>query len=252
MVIPQSVSVLGTSVLKTGVYLIHNSVRSKNYVGSAAISIKGRLSNHVSCLRGGYHGNDYLQKAWNKYGEEAFEFYVLELCEPEKCVEREQQWIDYYEASNRDLGYNISPTAGNTLGVKHSKETRARVRAAVLARRTEISLNMMGNKNSKGNINGVSQETRDKIANTLRGRKLSDETRAKLKKTPEQLEVMRLRATGVKQSEETIAKRVLKLRGQKRSPEARKRMSEGRKRAQLQRRLKMAEILATGEVLARN
>jgi len=246
-VIPKPVSILETSELKTGVYLIHNCVRGKNYVGSAAISIKARLGNHISCLRGGYHGNDYLQNSWKKYGEAAFEFYVLELCLPEMCIEREQYWIDYYEASDDRMGYNISPTAGNTLGVKHSKETRERVRAAVMARRTEIALNMLGNNHGKGNLGKVpSQAKRDAIAAKLTGRKLTEEHKASLKKTPEQLEAIRQRTTGVKQSPETIAKRVLKLRGKKRSPESRRNISEGRKLAKLKREAKMAEILATG------
>jgi len=207
--------------IETGVYLIHCTLSGKNYVGSAAISLKARIDNHVSCLRGGYHGNSHLQRAWNRYGEASFEFYVLEICQPSECIEKEQRWIDHYNAADRDFGYNLSPTAGSTLGVKHSPETIEKYKAAVAKRRGELAERMMGNNLEVLNTGRpCSDEKKEAIRQKLTGRKLSEEHKNKLKKTPEQIEMLRQRALGKKQSAETVAKRVAKLRGMRRGPEA--------------------------------
>jgi len=96
------------------------------------------------------------------------------------------------------------------------------------------SSNMLGKKHT--------QETKDKISNTkigipnfaLRGYRHSERARANMSMArkkyynehPEARENARQNGLGRKQSEETIAKRVSKNRGQKRTPEQRKRISD--------------------------
>lgn len=111
----------------TGIYSILNLDNNKRYVGSSARSLKYRLKKHRRLLKRGRHPNRYLQAAWNKYGERLFEFSILEYCEPDICVEREQYWMDFYRAYNRDYGYNLSPKAGSCLGIKHSEECKKKV-----------------------------------------------------------------------------------------------------------------------------
>lgn len=114
--------------LQTGVYLIVNTLNDKVYVGSASISFKQRWKGHRDELRGDRHKNRHLQRAWNKYGESSFEFVILEVCKQSSCVDREQYWMDFYEVMNKDKGYNISPTAGSTFGVKFSEAVLERHR----------------------------------------------------------------------------------------------------------------------------
>lgn len=104
-----------------GIYAIVNRVNGKTYVGSAARCFYDRAANHRSDLRRNCHPNSYLQRAWNKYGEAAFEFKILERCSAKKCVQREQYWID---VTDRSKGYNINITASSRLGMKHSLKTR--------------------------------------------------------------------------------------------------------------------------------
>lgn len=101
----------------TGIYKILNKVTGDFYIGSSARSLKGRWVDHRKNLRGNGHCNNHLQSSWNKHKEESFEFIVLELVDPEKCIFREQHYIDTLKPK-----YNKSPTAGNCLGVKRSKE----------------------------------------------------------------------------------------------------------------------------------
>lgn len=111
--------------LNTGVYCIRNKVNGKMYVGSAARSFASRWGNHRSRLRRGIHVNRHLQAAWNKHGEDAFDFFVLERCHPRECVDTEQRFIDNFCAADNKHGYNLAPLAGSCLGTKRTPEQNA-------------------------------------------------------------------------------------------------------------------------------
>lgn len=109
----------------SGIYKIVCRTTKKVYIGSA-VNLRGRKDYHLYHLRRGDHDNRYLQNAWNKYGEADFDFQVIELILVPFLLEREQYWIDKTRACIRAKGFNLSPTAGSALGVKHSDETCAR------------------------------------------------------------------------------------------------------------------------------
>lgn len=77
----------------SGIYILTNSVNGKRYIGSSN-NIRKRLWKHRSLLRHNKHENPYLQNAWNKYGEDMFAFAVIETCETDVLLEREQYYID--------------------------------------------------------------------------------------------------------------------------------------------------------------
>ncbi|HHT9147125.1 MAG TPA: GIY-YIG nuclease family protein [Candidatus Wunengus sp. YC61] len=104
-----------------GIYKIENLVNGKVYIGSS-VDIKNRWRQHLQCLVKGKHGNRYLQRAWDKYGAENFKFDIVEKCDSKILVEREQQFMDFFDACQ--CGYNLSPTAGSNLGIIHSEESR--------------------------------------------------------------------------------------------------------------------------------
>lgn len=113
-----------------GVYAIINVLDGKKYVGSASLSIEKRWNDHRRDLRQGKHHSRYLQRAWVKYGESAFQFQILAICDPDRCVKTEQLWIDCFRAADPEFGYNMSPTAGSTLGTKHRPESIDKMRKA--------------------------------------------------------------------------------------------------------------------------
>jgi len=113
----------------SGIYQIINIVTCKKYIGSA-IDIDVRWKNHKKSCRSRIHENSYFQNAWNKYGEQSFQFQVLEKCEKEKLLEREQYWLDFYKSYERNNGYNICCVAGSSLGIKRSEETRKKISVA--------------------------------------------------------------------------------------------------------------------------
>lgn len=110
-----------------GIYGIYNTVTGDQYVGSAK-NFYARKKLHLLHLTQGKHHSIVLQRAWNKYNENTFKFLYLEKVENcEKLIEREQWWID-----NSNSVYNICKTAGSSLGVKRSKESREKMRKAHL------------------------------------------------------------------------------------------------------------------------
>lgn len=64
--------------MTAGIYAIRHLASGKEYVGQAA-NIDHRWYYHRWQLRHHRHGNTHLQRAWDKYGEGAFAFRVLEV-----------------------------------------------------------------------------------------------------------------------------------------------------------------------------
>lgn len=91
-----------------GVYRIDNLVNGKCYVGSS-INMAKRWLDHRRDLDANKHRNGKLQRAWHKYGAEAFSFYAVLACDPDEVLAYEQCIIDALDAVAS--GYNIAPIA---------------------------------------------------------------------------------------------------------------------------------------------
>lgn len=104
-----------------GIYAIRNIKTNLQYVGSAR-NIKTRWKRHQCDLLKNKHHSAYLTRAWNKYGEESFEFIILEQVEDiTKLIEREQWWLD-----NSNSAYNMNRKANSCLGYKWTPEQLAK------------------------------------------------------------------------------------------------------------------------------
>lgn len=223
-----------------GIYVITNKINSKRYVGQSK-DIEDRWNGHKNLLRKNKHDNRHLQWAWNKYGEENFEFSKLEECEPVRKIlkNREQFWMDILEVYNPEKGYNQRPAAENNLGFKHTEEGRKKISKANKGRKLSIDTKRKISESRKGKK--LSEETKKKLSEKNTGKTLSEKTRKKISET----------SKGRKRSEETKTKMSQAHKGKSRpkhshehiqnvinsrkrnakplSEESRKRMSEAKK-----------------------
>jgi len=97
---------------RPGIYCFVNATNGNTYVGSAK-NLRIRLKGHYL----GTRSNLILQRAISKYGISQFYFVVLEYCEIEDLIKREQYYIDQL-----DPIYNILRVAGSSLGYQHTEE----------------------------------------------------------------------------------------------------------------------------------
>jgi group I intron endonuclease len=111
----------------SGIYQIKNLVNGKVYVGSSE-NVGQRWKMHRILLCQQKHHSRHLQGAWNKYGEDNFEFKILEECSVEKLISFEQIWMDSLFSSDNRFGYNVNPMAASCLGMKHSEESKEKHR----------------------------------------------------------------------------------------------------------------------------
>lgn len=140
------------------VYSILNTSNGKIYVGQTTQG-RTRFSQHISSLRRDNHPNNHLQSSWNKYGEDSFEFNVLENCDNSRLDANEKWWINYFDATNPKKGYNLKTGGSNNFVF------------------SESSLNKMS-ESHKGKT--ILQDVREKMSKAHKGKKLSDEHRRKL------------------------------------------------------------------------
>lgn len=97
----------GICIHTIGIYAITNMQTGKKYIGQSK-NVQRRWHEHLKYLRDGRHVNRHLQASFQKYGEGAFEFSVIEECDPILLDEREQYWIEQYQTFG-DHGYNLTP-----------------------------------------------------------------------------------------------------------------------------------------------
>lgn len=135
------------------------------YIGRAA-NFRARWQRHLNQLRSGAHPNQYLLNVYLQY--QRFDPEVLiEEADDRTRQTLEQQWLDQHVGSPGCLNLSRS-SLGVSKGYKHSEETRAKLRGRVP---TDEARRNMSNA-QVGHV--VSEETRSKLSNLLRGKKRPD------------------------------------------------------------------------------
>lgn len=124
----QKLAIITENKNKSGVYLWTHKGSSKKYIGSA-VDLSKRLYNYYLLSYITHHSkNSYIYKALIAHGYSAFSLSILEYIDSSNVskdelkdliLKREQYYIDLFKPE-----YNILPTAGSSMGFKHSEETK--------------------------------------------------------------------------------------------------------------------------------
>ena len=147
------------------IYEIKNLLTGKVYVGSS-IQYETRKRRHLAKLKRGTHHSTHLQNSWNVYGNDNFEFKILEIVDSvDNLIDREQHYMDYFNSYDDNYGYNICKVAGSSIGIEHTEETKKK-----------MSISHTGVRKGK-----PSYETRVKISEALRNRDSSESVKKREK-----------------------------------------------------------------------
>lgn len=156
-----------------GVYAIINLVTGDMYIGSA---VKGRMGNRLHKHLFGGTGSIITYAAVLKYGLSNFAFVVLESIEGPINNDNNKELLmreDFYLSTLRPM-YNIAPKAGNTLGVKHTEETKHKMKIFYSSERREaIGALNRGKSLAPETVEAIRQAALNRAP-------MSDETRQKI------------------------------------------------------------------------
>ena len=113
----------------SGIYKIVNRVTGKCYVGQS-VTIKKRIREHFRLLRQGKHSNPHLQRAFDKYGPDAFYGEMeVECSDPAEMDRLEEAFLRGDAWFAEPTVYNIADFAKAPMrGKTHSEEVRQRIR----------------------------------------------------------------------------------------------------------------------------
>ncbi len=152
-----------------GIYKIENIVNNKIYIGSCS-NFNVRKGSHLCLLRQGKHHSVKLQRSFDKYGEINFIITLIEKCEKENLISREQYYIDTLKPF-----YNICLVAGSTQGrvftdlhkERLSKSLTGKIRTEEQKeRQRQIKIGKAHTEKTKEKVS--------KIVNTIKGNRTGD------------------------------------------------------------------------------
>ena len=138
---------------KFGIYGITNKINGKTYVGQTGENFQRRYWHHQWKLRNNCHDNSHLQAAWNKYGEDNFEYFVIEVLDDKsKLNDLEITYIANYKSIGKS--YNMALGGVGKRGVPMSEKSKQ----------------IVGQKNREHMLGSkLSQETKNKMSRTRTG-----------------------------------------------------------------------------------
>jgi len=146
-----------------GVYYIVNKINGKFYIGSSW-SIYRRWKAHRTTYRRGDGNNAHLQAAWNKYGEDNFEFKLVKQCSDEDVYKEEQLQLD--EHYGKDYCYNLDSVARRDINSRYKSSVSRKQTDVEKAKRSESIKKTMSSwtKEKRESVNKKLSEVKKSIS----------------------------------------------------------------------------------------
>ena len=143
------------------------------YIGRS-IQIENRWTEHVGDLNNNRHCNPILQKSWNKYGKDAFNFEIICECSEENIVDKEQEYLKIMFEVDKDRIFNILEDAkGGRTGIPMSVNSKIKLSNALKEKYNDPIYKEKRRKMQD------SESYRRKLSESHKGLKASEESKQK-------------------------------------------------------------------------
>nr|YP_009072319.1 GIY-YIG endonuclease [Sclerotinia borealis]AHX82984.1 GIY-YIG endonuclease [Sclerotinia borealis] len=168
---------------KSGIYMWKNLQDGQFYIGSAR-DLRRRLMGYFNINQLARTSNTYISRALLKYGYSTFSLTILEYCDLDSLIKREQHYIDTLKPE-----YNICRTAGSSLGRLHGELAKERVSDSKRGQLTGETNSFYGKTHTPDSkqkmseiakIRVVSEPSKAKISRAMAGINLSNEHKANI------------------------------------------------------------------------
>jgi group I intron endonuclease len=225
--------------MASGIYKIQSEIKPERiYIGSA-VNLKSRRRQHFSDLRLNKHHNSKLQHHVNKYGLSDLKFSVVIICD-----KNELKPINNIVRPEQffiwayDPWFNISPIAGSSLGIKRSEQFIEKMRGRKVSEETRQKMRKPMSEEARRNLSKAKTGLKLKPLTQEHKDKIGRANKGK-KRTPEMIDNFIKMMTGRKQLPDEIERRRKSLIGKKRTEETKKRLSEAQLNLSPEKKLKI-------------
>lgn len=97
------------------IYKATHTSTGRVYIGLTTKLVTIRISQHITDSQVPYRRNSYFLNSLKKYGPESFTWDIIDIADNDTQLGmKEKYWIQFYESTNRDKGFN------RTLGGEHT------------------------------------------------------------------------------------------------------------------------------------
>lgn len=147
------------------VYKLLCTSNGRFYIGSSTEFHK-RRRRHMGDLRKQKHNNVFLQRTYNKYGEESFKWQVIYVDTEADARELEQHYIDKYSRDKRCMNIGCTASGGDNL-TRHPKRRSIVARISKTLRERAARMSEQERKDRwghSGESNGMHGRTHSKEA----------------------------------------------------------------------------------------
>lgn len=132
-----------------GIYKIINKINGKCYIGSSS-NIRQRWNSHKNLLVRQKHHNIKLQRSWNKYGKNNFEFVIIEVVNEDDLLLKEQIYLDKMK-NNIQFIYNINFVANKPpSSIESRKKQSISMKGKIPWNKGKVGVQIPWNKNKRG------------------------------------------------------------------------------------------------------